>query len=123
MSGADEDAIPRYSRGKRPQFFDDPAVDELLGIVLGLTQEVSVLRDRVDAVERLLDAKGTVTRAELEAYQPDAAAAAERAKVRADYVQRVFRVVRREAGTYTTGESEQYTAGVERELAAAVAPT
>jgi hypothetical protein len=117
VSGQDDVPLPRHWRGKRPQFFDDAAVDELLGIVLGLTQEVSVLRDRLDSVERLLDAKGTVTRAELEAYVPDAAAAAERAQVRNDYVQRVFRVIRREAGTYSTAESEQHVAGVEKELA------
>lgn len=111
------DAIPRYSRGKRPQFFADPAVDELLGIVLGLTQEVSVLRDRLDTVERVLAAKGSLTRADLEDWVPDAAAEAERTKLRNDYLQRVFRVVRREAGVYTSAESEGYTASVERELA------
>lgn len=115
MSGADE--LPRHWRGRRPAFFDDPAVDELLGIVLGLTQEVSVLRDRLDSVERLLDAKGTLSRADLEAYVPDAGATAERAQLRNDYVQRVFRVIRREAGTYTTAESEKHVASVEKELA------
>lgn len=117
MSGADETPLPRHWRGKRPQFFDDAAVDELLGIVLGLTQEVSVLRDRLDSVERLLDSKGAVTRAELEAYVPDAAATAERAQQRADYVQRVFRVIRREAGTYSTAESESHVDDVQKQLA------
>lgn len=115
-----DESMPRFSRGKHPQFFDDPAVDQLLGVVLGLTQEVAVLRDRVDTIERVMDRKGAVTRADLEAYVPDAAAAAERARVRNEYLQHVFRVLRREAGSYSSGESEQYVAGVERELAAAV---
>ena len=47
----------------------------------------------------------------------DAAATAERSQLRSDYVQRGFRVIRREAGTYTTAESEKHVANVEKELA------
>lgn len=112
--------IPRFTRSKRPNFFDDPAVDQLLGIVLGLSQEVSVLRDRVDTMERLMDRNGAVSRADLEAYVPDAKAQAERAQIRADYLQRVFRVLRHEAGTYSAAESEQYVSSVEKSLADSV---
>jgi hypothetical protein len=115
-----QDRIPRFTRSKRPNFFDDPAVDQLLGVVLGLTQEVSVLRDRVDTMERLMDRNGAVSRADLEAYVPDAAAQAERAQLRNDYLQRVFRVLRHEAGHYSSSESEQHVGGVEKALADAV---
>lgn len=114
------DATPRYTRSKRPNFFDDPAMDQLLGVVLGLTQEVSVLRDRLDAVERVMDSKGAVTRADIEAYVPDAAAEAERARTRDEYLQRVFRVLRHDAGMYSSAESEEYVENVEQTLAAAV---
>ena len=109
--------IPRHSRGRRPHFFDDPAVDQLLGVVLGLTQELSVVRDRVDSMERLLDRKGTLTRADLEAFVPDEAEQRERARVREEYLQRVFRVIRREAGTFSSKESEQHVQSVEKALA------
>ena len=109
--------IPRYTRGKRPHFFDDPATDQLLGIVLGVVQELSVLRDRVDAIHALLDRKGVVTREDLEDYVPDQSAQAAAAAERAAYLQRVFRVVRGEAGVVPSAESEEHTAAVERELA------
>lgn len=112
--------IPRFTRSKRPNFFDDPAVDQLLGVVLGLTQEVAVLRDRVDTIERLMDRNGAVTRADLEAWTPDAKSQAERAQVRAEYLQRVFRVLRHEAGTYSSAESEEHVGSIEKALASAV---
>jgi hypothetical protein len=115
-----QDRIPRFTRSKRPNFFDDPAVDQLLGIVLGLTQEISVLRDRVDTIERVMDDKGSVSRADIESYVPDAEAQAERAQVRAEYLQRVFRVLRHEAGHYSSSESEQHVGSVEKSLADAL---
>ncbi|MFL2770219.1 MAG: hypothetical protein ACJZ9F_04340 [Rhodospirillaceae bacterium] len=36
------------------QFFDDPAMDRLMGTVMALAQEHYVLRDRVHALEREL---------------------------------------------------------------------
>jgi hypothetical protein len=108
--------LPRHTRGSRPQFFADPGVDQMMSIVLGIAQELSVLRDRVDSVERLLDTKGSLTRAELEAFRPDPDAEAERQQRRADYLQRIFRAVRHEAGQYTSEDAEQHTAEVERAL-------
>lgn len=108
-----EPSIPRHTRGRRPHFFEDPATDQLLGVVLAVTQELSVLRDRVDAIHALLDRKGVVTREDLESFVPEpAAAAAERAA----YLQRVFRVIRSEAGVVPSGQSEEHTAAVERQL-------
>ncbi len=112
----DELQLPRHTRGKRPHFFEDPAVDQMMSVVLAMAAEVSVLYDRVDAMQRLMDEKGSLSRAELEAYQPDEAAAAERQARREAYLQRIFRVVRREAGTFSTEEAETYTAEVEAEL-------
>jgi len=47
-------------------FFDDPAIDRVLGVVMALATEVYVLRDRQLALERLLDDKGAITRADLD---------------------------------------------------------
>lgn len=109
-------ALPRHTRSSRPQFFEERGLDQMMSVVLGIAQELSVLRDRVDSIERLLDAKGSLTRAELEAWRPDAAAEAERQQRRADYLQRIFRAIRHEAGQYTSAEAERYTADVERNL-------
>jgi hypothetical protein len=55
---------------KRPGQFENPEIDTLLKIVLSLGREVYALRDRMRIVEKMLEAKGTITRAEIEAYTP-----------------------------------------------------
>lgn len=81
------------AKGKRPDYFDDPAIDRLLSIVMALTAELSVTRQRQDTVERLLDAKGVLSRAEIESYAPDAEAAYERGVATKAYIARIMRGV------------------------------
>jgi hypothetical protein len=54
--------------------------------------EVSVVRDRLDTVERLLDRQASITRDDIESYRPDAAVEAERVAWRDAYVKRVLRM-------------------------------
>lgn len=83
----------RRAKGKRPEYFEDPAVDRILSILMALVGEVSVLRQRQDTVERLLDEKGTISRADIEAFEPDAEAAYERGVATRAYIARVMRGV------------------------------
>lgn len=62
------------------QFFDDPAVDRLMGVVMALATEHYVLRDRVRALENELARQGSLDSAALD-RRPDAA---ERRVARAD---------------------------------------
>jgi hypothetical protein len=87
-----EVSLPRTTRGKRPVFFDDPSIDQMMTFLIELTTEVAVLRERLDTVERLLDAGVPVTREAIEAYQPQAAVDAERNAWRDAYLKRVFRM-------------------------------
>ena len=84
------------AKGKRPQYFDDPAVDRTLSIVMAIAGEVAVLRERLDTVERLLDAKGSISRADIEAYTPDRKAAAERGLLHKEYIARILRGVQQD---------------------------
>lgn len=84
------------AKGKRPQYFEDPAIDRTLSILMALVGEVSVLRERLDTVERLLDAKGSISRADIDAYQPDRAAGRERGLLTREYIARVMRGVQQE---------------------------
>ena len=84
---------PRRARGKRPRYFDDPNMDQMHAMILALATEVSVLTDRFDAIERILDRKGTMTRAELDQWQPDPKAWTERQDKRAALIRRLFRSV------------------------------
>jgi len=83
----------KKAKGKRPDYFDDPAIDRLLSITMALVAEVSVLRQRLDTAERLLEANGALDRAAIETYVPDAAAAYERGLETKAYIARVMRGV------------------------------
>lgn len=78
--------------GKRPYFLDEE-VEAVLAITMAAVQELAVARQRVDTLERLLEAKGVLSRAEIEAFAPDPAAAIERALSNQEYIARVLRIV------------------------------
>ena len=81
----------KRAKGRRPDYFDDPAIDRLLSMVLSLVGEVSVVRDRLDTVERLLDAKGTISREDIERYAPDRDSGEERGLATKAYIARIMR--------------------------------
>lgn len=93
---ASDERLSRVAKGKRPRYFSDPAIDKLHAIVMSLVGELSATRDRVDALERLLDDRGAVSRADVDAYAPDELADAERQERRDAYIRRVMRVVEME---------------------------
>ena len=47
----------RTAKAKKPQYFSDPAIDKLLSIVISMAGELSVTRERLDTVQRLLEDK------------------------------------------------------------------
>lgn len=57
-------------RSQEQTFFDDPATDALLGVVMALATEHYVLRDRVRMLEKELDRAGLISRAALTEAPP-----------------------------------------------------
>ncbi len=45
------------SKGGRPYFFNDQAVERVLNITMAVATELAVARERIDTLERLLEAK------------------------------------------------------------------
>ncbi|MCB1625155.1 MAG: hypothetical protein KDI32_11245 [Pseudomonadales bacterium] len=84
--------LPRTTKGKRPHFFDDPSLDQMMTFLLELAAEVSVLRARQDTIERLMDEQGSVTRAAIEHYSPSPEVLADRTAWNAGFLQRVLRI-------------------------------
>lgn len=84
------------AKGKRPDTLHDYNAEKTLSIVMALAAEVSVVKERIDTVERLLDTKGTISRADIEAYQPTGDAAYERALASKEYVARIMRAMQQE---------------------------
>lgn len=88
--------LPRVPRGKKPQYFSDPAIDKLLWMTITLMEELSVTRDRLDAVEQVLEGRKVLKVAEIEGYVPRGVAAERRQQRRAQYVDRVLRAAQAE---------------------------
>ena len=53
------------AKGSRPYYFKDPDVERVLSIAMVIAMEHAVTRQRLDALERLIEAKGLLSRAEL----------------------------------------------------------
>ena len=77
---------------KKKRQFEDPAMDILLGIVVSLGNEVYVLRDRLRIIEKMLESKGTISRADVEAYKPTPEEEEEIRKGNDAFMARLFRV-------------------------------
>jgi hypothetical protein len=95
------------AKGKRPYFFEDPAVERVLAMLMVVTQELAVTRERLDTVERLLEQHGALKRAEVESYEPDPTAATERAEWSRAYIARVLRIVQQEMEAMNLPEQNQ----------------
>ena len=96
---APEVRLPRIAKGKKPQYFSDPAIDKLLWMTLTLMEELSVARDRIDTLERLLDDRGLLRQGDVDGFVPGPAARAQRAARRAGFVDRMMRAAQAELGT------------------------
>jgi hypothetical protein len=90
----DESSRGYYGPDGQPQFFQDPAMDRFAGVVLRLAQELWVVSERLEAIERLADAKGVITRADLRGLEADPALAAERETALDAYLSRTLGALR-----------------------------
>ena len=84
------------AKGRRPEYLDSPFEERMLSMLLALVGEVSVLRERLDTVERLLEAKGSISRDDIETYAPDLAVGKERNRIIREYIARVMRGVQQD---------------------------
>lgn len=85
------------SKGKRPYFHEDPAVERVLNITMAVAGELAVLRERLDSIERILEKKGVILQEEIENYVPDSKEAEEqRQEWHSEYISRILRIVQQE---------------------------
>lgn len=95
----DGSSLPRFSKGKRPAFFEQDGVDHLLAMILELTTELTVVYARVDRLEQYLAAEGQINLAVLEAFESGADAVSAQDTRRDLFLDRVFSSVRQQAVT------------------------
>ena len=84
--------LKRKAKGERPYFFEDPNVDKLVSMIMGLAGETSVLMDRVDTIEQLLEKKGLLKISEIEGYEPSTQVLESRANRREIYLSEILRI-------------------------------
>lgn len=96
----------RHSRGKRPQFYATPGLDQAMSMIVVLAQELSVLADRVDAIERVSKARGIDLAAEIEALQLDQAALDAREQRRQRLLERLYYLVLKEGQELSEADSQ-----------------
>lgn len=82
--------LPRTVRGKRPEFFETPGVDDALSMIMVLAQEVAVLRERLDSAEIVAARHGIPLAAEIEALVPDESLLKAREAWRQGFFDRLF---------------------------------
>ena len=61
--------LARIAKGKRPDYFADPATDKLLSMVMVLAQELAVTRDRLTTIEQLIEENGLFEVAKIDNYK------------------------------------------------------
>lgn len=63
--------LPRVAKGKKPIYLDERSIDNLMAMIMTLTQEISVLRDRIDTIEKLLENNKAISLEDIETFEPD----------------------------------------------------
>ena len=66
-------------------------------MIMVLASELTVVRDRLDTVEKVAAAKGVMLDAEIEAFEPDQATLEARELRRQDFLARLFYLARKQA--------------------------
>lgn len=102
-------------KGKRPYFLKDPDVERVLAVTMAIAQELAVMRERLDTVERLLEAKG-ISQVDIEAFAPTKEQAEQRGEWTQEYLARILRIYQQDIEALET-PSEQTSEEVGHDLA------
>lgn len=81
--------------GDDPVYLQDPVLDATVRMVVELAAQVWVDRERMMAIEALLDRNGVVTREAIEQYTPDAGQQQRLKAARDQFIEDVFKELRR----------------------------
>lgn len=99
-----------------------PEVERVLSITMAVAAELAVTRQRLDTVERLLAAGGTIDRNEIENFVPSEEDHAERGLWNQEYVVRILRIVQQETeAVAAAARAERTSEELHQELEAEIA--
>ena len=108
----DRPHVVKDVKGKRPQFYEVPGMDQAMSMIMVLANEIAVVHDRLDSAERVAKASGLDLAAGIETLVPDQDALEAREAWRQDFLERLFYLMRKdanEAGQADTDENYRST--------------
>ena len=85
--------MQRTIRGGRPFFFQDPATDKVLNMVVTLAAEVWALRERLAAMEAIGIRQGSLSSTELDEFEFGSEQETRLAEQRKEFIEGLFRVL------------------------------
>jgi hypothetical protein len=103
----DRPHVIKDAKGKRPQFFAETGMDQAISMIMVLAGEVCMLRDRMDAQERVAKMHGINLAEGIEALALDEAALEAREAYRQDFLDRLFYLARKEANEAAAQETDE----------------
>mgnify|MGYP001422193881 FL=1 len=113
-STASQLELQRKAKGKRPYYFSNPDVDKLLSMIMALTGELAIARDRIDTLERVAATKGLFSSDDIENFELDSSALQARAERHRQLLHEVNRIIVGELEDLEGVDEENYTAIVEQ---------
>lgn len=88
--------LPVDAEGRRPAFFAEDGVDQLVTMVLELATELWVLRERVFVIEAVADRHGLPLKSEVETYAMSEVERATLEGMRGSMMRQLFRTLNRD---------------------------
>lgn len=88
--------LPLDAAGRRPAFFEQDGMDQVVSMVLELAAELWVVKERLFVVEAVLTRQGIAVHEAVERYVPGEQERESLAKMRAEMTEQMFRTLRRE---------------------------
>lgn len=96
-AATDRPRVVKDAKGKRPSFYETPGLDQAMSMILVLANEMAVLRDRIDSIERVSARHGIDLAAEIETLVLDQEALEAREAWRQDFLERLYYLARKDA--------------------------
>jgi len=87
----------------RPQFFDHPAMDRMMGIIMALSEEVIVLSDRMDRMQQIISEQSNLTNDDFNHIHDEA----DLQQKHDAFIQRIFRVLEEDINQHITNEDSK----------------
>jgi hypothetical protein len=107
----------RNAKGKRPLFYKTEGLDQMMSMILVLAQEISVISDRIDSIERVTAKHGIDLAREIESLELNQEMLDARETRRQALLERLYYLLRKEAAELAGADTTERYKGVIEDLA------